>query len=142
MCFWMNKEWNFIDKDCYLVAGLLCNLEDLENLEKSGNLYLTGKIREFQHFIQNSGKVREFEKNFRLEAIFMPSLKPNLSILLHIISTLNSLFSLFFFTKGQILVNVICNGIILVFSSNAIFIVPCESLIHHIFNSRVNPQIM
>ena len=46
-------------------TGLLRNLENLENLEKSGNFDIQpknqGKVREFQHFIQNSGKVREFE---------------------------------------------------------------------------------
>ena len=36
-----------------------------------------GKVREFQHFIQNSGKDWEFEKILRLKVIFMAILKTN-----------------------------------------------------------------
>ena len=44
-----------------LITGLLHNLENLENMEKSGNLTFDRKIREVRHFIQKSGKVWEFE---------------------------------------------------------------------------------
>ena len=60
-------------------------LRNLENLEKSGNWIFHQKIKEFRHFIQKPGKVREFEKNLRLEMIFMPTLKPksNISVVLN-----------------------------------------------------------
>ena len=50
---------------------LLCNLEDLYNLKNSWNLMFDQKIRKFQHFMQNSGKVGKFGKILRLELIFM-----------------------------------------------------------------------
>ena len=63
----LNEAGYFISKK-YIITWLLCNLKNLENLEKSGNLIFDqknqGKVGEFQHFIHNSGKVRDFE-NFR-----------------------------------------------------------------------------
>ena len=56
-----------------ILTGLL---RQLENLEKSGNLILDQKLREFHHFIQNSGKVREFE-NFNAGSNFHANFKPN-----------------------------------------------------------------
>ena len=46
-----------------VLTGLLHNLEDLNNLEKSGNMIFDRKITDFQ-------------KNLRLEANFTPTLKP------------------------------------------------------------------
>ena len=73
------------------IAGLLCNLEDLENLEKSGNLIFDQKIRENQHFIQNSGKVREFE-NLNAGSNFHSKFKTKLLNIQSYIGTLNDLF--------------------------------------------------
>ena len=55
-------------------TGLLRNLDNLENLEKSGNLIFEQKVRDFKHFIQNSGKIWEFE-NFNAGSNFHANFK-------------------------------------------------------------------
>ena len=77
-------------------------------LRKSGNLIFDQKTREFQHFIQNSGKVREFEY-FNTESNFHANFKTKLLNIQSYIGTLNGLFLIFFVTKSQILVNITCN---------------------------------
>ena len=39
----------------------------LHYLEKSENFIFERKVRDSQHFIQNSGKIREFEKIYGLK---------------------------------------------------------------------------
>ena len=76
-------------------TGLLRNLE---NLEESGNLIFDQKVREFQHFIQKSGKVREFE-NFNAGRDFHANFKTKLLNILSHIGTLNGLFLIFLSLK-------------------------------------------
>ena len=68
-------------------------LRKLENLVKSRNLIFYRKIREFLHFIKNSGKVREFE-NFNASSDFHAIFKIKLLNILSYIGTLNGLFFL------------------------------------------------
>ena len=57
-----------------------------------------GKVGEFQHFIENSEKVREFE-NFKAWRDFHANFKIKLLRILSYIDTLNGLFSLFLSLK-------------------------------------------
>ena len=79
-------------------------------------------VRKFQHFIQNSGKIWEFE-NFNAGSNFHANFKTKLLNIQSYIGTLNRLFLIVFITKSQILVNITCSWNILVLSSNAILIV-------------------
>ena len=73
---------------------LHCLLENLKNLEKSGKFIFDQKIREFHYFIQNSGKVREFE-NFNAGNNFHAIFKTKLLNIQSYIGTLNGLFLIF-----------------------------------------------
>ena len=103
---------------------MLRNLKN-QNPEKSGNLIFNQKIREFQHFIQNSGKVKELE-NFNVGSDFHANFKNKLLNIQSYIDTLNGLFLIFFVTKRQILVNITCNCDILVLLNYTILIVSPE----------------
>ena len=70
----------FSEAECYLIRvvmhpGKPGGPGKIRGLDIS--LKHQGKVRKFCHFIQNSGKVREFEKKLRLETIFIPNLKSN-----------------------------------------------------------------
>ena len=65
-------------------------------------------VREFQHFIQNLGKIREIEKSLRGEAVFIQTLKPTSEYPVTYRHIKWSIFFLFV-AKSQILVNIICD---------------------------------
>ena len=78
-------------------SGLLCNLKDLENLEKSGNLIFDSKKSRNFSFLSKVLEKKLREKNLTLGAVFLPTIK-----LLSIVSYIHTFYFLFLSLKIKI----------------------------------------